>query len=180
MPARLANLQTISLNTYADVIRKVVDLNVRYYSCLGRLTTDYLRELIASIAKPGTEFAASTDSAASARATAANKPQVTMVLEAEPGAVAQGVFLVENHLDTDVDSPVLASGFKDSAGVEIRPLFKFDPPQIVLKRREQILVRVTVRIGDDIKPDTRYVGQFSIPGLRGTSIPVVLRSRKTL
>jgi hypothetical protein len=172
----------MSSKPFDDVIRKAIDLNVRYYSSMGRLALDYWRDLFATVAEPVKAAVSPAPSssanapAGSASATAA-KPAV-MVMEAEAGSVAQGVFMVENHLNHDVDSTVVASFFKDPANVAVQPLFTFDPPRVALKPHEQILVCVSTTIGSDLQPETRYTGEFAVPGLKGTSIPVVLRSRR--
>jgi hypothetical protein len=176
----------MSSNGFEEAIRKALDLNLRFYSSLGRLTVDYWRELFSTITGPTNSSADSTHAVASpaqvgmpAPAGAApSKVPVAMVLEAEPGSVALGVFLVENHHDAPVDSAVVASFFKNPAGVAVQPTLTFDPPRVVLKPGEQILVRVSTTIGTELEPDTRYAGEFAVPGLKGTSIPVILRSRK--
>jgi hypothetical protein len=166
-----------------DAIRKAIDLNVRYYSSLGRLTVDYWKELFSAVATPAKtsnpfgQFTAAVNPAPPAPPPTVSKA-AAMVMEAAPGSVAQGVFMVSNHLDSDVDSAVVASFFKDPSGNAIQPQFTFDPPRIGLKPGEQILVRVLTTIGPDIEPDTRYTGEFAVPDLKGTSVPVVLRSQR--
>jgi hypothetical protein len=174
----------MSSSSLDEVLRKAIDLNIRYYSSLGRLTADYWRELATAVAEPmkaavSSATAPVTNNAitSAAPASAAAKGPAAMVLEAEPGSVALGVFLVENHLDSEVDSTVVASFFKDSAGVAIQPELTFDPARIVLKPGEQLLVRVSCTITPGLEPGTRYTGELAVPGLKGTSIPVVLRSR---
>jgi hypothetical protein len=162
-------------NLLGDMVRKAIDLNVRYYNSIGRLTLDYWKEVFAAVASTTNSAAAAGNS--SARPAAPAKPAV-MVIEAEIGSIGIGVFMVENHLGTEVDSAVVASAFKDPQAMEIHPSFTFDPPRVVLKPGEQILVRVTTPFGPDLEPDVRYNGEFVVPDLKGTRIPVVLRSRK--
>jgi hypothetical protein len=100
-----------------------------------------------------------------------------MALESEAGGVALGVFLVENHLGRDVTARVSATGFTSPDGREIAPVLLFDPEVIALKPGEQVLVRVTTAVDDSLEPDVRYQGEFSVPELTGTRIPVVLRRR---
>lgn len=169
-------------NAFDDVIRKAIDLNVRYYSSMGRLAVDYWRDLFAAMAEPVKAAVSSAQSSSpnsqTGSAPANSAKSAVMVMEAEAGSVAQGVFMVENRLNTEVDSTVVASFFKDPAGVAVQPAFAFDPPRVALKPHEQILVSVSTTIGPDLEPDTRYVGEFVVPGLKGTSVPVVLRSRR--
>jgi len=42
----------MSSNSFDEVMRKAIDLNVRYYSTLGRLAADYMRELVTVMAEP--------------------------------------------------------------------------------------------------------------------------------
>jgi hypothetical protein len=168
----------MSSNAFDEAVRKAIDLNVRFYSSMGRLAVDYWRDLFATMTEP--VRAASThfgNGRASAATSAPIHKPAAMVLEAEPGSVAQGVFLVENHLHNDVDSSVVASFFKDPKGFAIQPAFAFDPARVALKPGEQMLVRVTTTMGPELEPDVRYVGEFMVPGLKGTAVPVVLRSR---
>lgn len=169
----------MSSNAFDDVLRKAIDLNVRYYSSMGRLAVDYWRDLFATVAEP--VRAASThfgNGRGPATTTPPSIKAAAMVLEAEPGSVAQGVFLVENHLDGDVDSTVVASFFKDPKGFAIQPAFAFDPARVALKPGEQMLVRVTTTIGPELESDVRYIGEFMVPGLKGRAVPAVLRSRR--
>ena len=171
----------MSSSGFDDAIRKAIDLNVRYYSSLGKLTVDYWKELLSTVMIPETNRRSgpfTPDPVHVSPAPATVSTPAAMVMEAAQGSVAQGVFMVENHLSTEVDSAVVASFFKDPSGKAIQPQFSFDPPRIVLKPGEQILVRVLTTIGSELEPETRYTGEFAVPGLKGTSIPVVLRQRK--
>jgi hypothetical protein len=100
-----------------------------------------------------------------------------MVLEGEAGSPALGVFLVVNHLGHEVSARVTASAFSDADGRSVQPSFIFDPDLIVLAPAEQVLVRVMLLIEDSLEPDVRYRGEFTIPELAGTHIPIVLRRR---
>jgi hypothetical protein len=175
-------------NAFDDVIRKTVDVHVRYYSSLGRLALDYWRELFAAVAQPmnqqmNKEIPGAARSAPGQASSAVTPPPpspgaATMVIEADAGSVGVGVFMIENRLGSDVDSRVAATSFKDPEGEEVQPTFVFDPPRVVLKPGEQILVRVSTTLDPSLECGTRYTGEFVVPGLRGTTIPVVLRSRR--
>jgi hypothetical protein len=174
----------MSSSTVDSAIRKAIDLNVQYYSSLGRLTVNYWRDVFRAVAAtskaqtPPPHFAAHPTPPTAPQAAASDAPKpAAMVIEAEPGSVGMGVFLVENHLRAEVDSAVVASFFKDPSGSAIQPAFAFDPPRVVLKPGEQVLMRVTTTIGPELEIGQRYSGEFAVPGLKGTSIPVILRSR---
>jgi hypothetical protein len=174
-------------NPLEEVIRKAVDLNVRYYSSLGRLTLDYWRELLGAVTQLNLQTNREIPPAARILQGPAASPvtpsptpasAATMVIEADAGSVGVGVFMVENRLGSEVDSKVAATSFKDPHGGEVQPNFIFDPPRVALKPGEQILVRVSTTLDPTLECDTRYTGEFVVPGLRGTTVPVVLRSRR--
>lgn len=175
-------------NPLEEAIRRAVDLNVRYYSSLGRLTLDYWRELLGAVTQLNLQTNSEIPQAARILQGSAASPvtpsptlakaAATMVIEADAGSVGLGVFMVENRLGSEVDSKVAATSFKDPRGGEVQPNFIFDPPRVALKPGEQILVRVSTTLDPTLECDTRYSGEFVVPGLRGTTIPVVLRSRR--
>src|SRR5215475_2722563 len=99
MPAGSPGTRPMSSSGFDDVIRKAIDLNVRYYSSLGKLTVDYWKELFSAVAVPvkgnssSEQFTGSSVQAFVARAPV-SKP-AAMVMEAPKDSVAQGVFMVE-------------------------------------------------------------------------------------
>lgn len=182
------------LSVLEELWRRSLDLNVRYYGAVGRLTADYFKDLVSVVSElrapqpaGGRVPATSSGHTAGARAdSAATNPAPsistagTMVLEGETGGRVLGVFLVENHLNRGISAKVAASPFIDASGRTVQPVLAFDPDLIVLGPGEQLLVRVVAVIDDTLEPEVRYVGQFIIPGLTGTRIPVVLRRRPGL
>jgi hypothetical protein len=157
--------------------RRAMDLNIRYYSAIGRLAADYLKDLVSTIGELST-----SPSAPAAEPNHAHQPPpqpsaATMVLEAEASGNAIGVFLVHNHLDNVVSAKVVPSAFIDDAGHEIHPKLNFEPDTIQLGPHEQILVRVTAAIDRALKAAVSYRGELNIPELAGTRIPVVVRRR---
>jgi hypothetical protein len=156
--------------------RRAMDLNIRYYSAIGRLAADYLKDLVSTIGELGT----SPSTPAAQPGPAQPLPQAshaTMVLEAEASGKAIGVFLVHNHLDNAVSAKVAPSAFVDDSGREIHPKFAFEPDTIQLGPHEQILVRVTAIVDRALKAGLSYRGELNIPELVGTRIPVVVRRR---
>jgi hypothetical protein len=175
-------------NALDDVVRRTVDVHVRYYSSLGRLALDYWRELFAVVVQPmnpqmnkglpGAARSAPAETPSALTPLPPSSSAATMVIEADAGSLGVGVFMVENRLGSDVDSRVAATTFKHPEGEEVQPTFVFDPPRVVLKPGEQMLVRVSTTLDPSLECGTRYSGEFVVPGLRGTTIPVVLRSRR--
>lgn len=183
------------------VWRQSLELNIRYYSAVSRLTADYYKDLIATLAdlrvspsQPRPQPHASpvgVSRATSAQptapvpaspqvppATAAPSPQAgVMALEGEAGGQALGVFLVANNLRHEVSARVVASTFVDANGRTVQPAFIFDPEVIMLAPGEQLLVRVMTLIDDSLEPEVRYRGEFTVPELSSTRIPIVLHRR---
>jgi len=159
-----------------EIIQRAMDLNLRYYGRLGQVTADYVKDLIATFG----DARRLTVDVGRAPAAAPRTPDVrppAMVLEAEPGHSATGVFLVENQLQQEVQAQVVASGFTDSQGRSVRPAMVFDPTSVMLGPGQQLLMRVSAVITDELEPGVRYQGELTIPALRGTRIPIVLRRR---
>jgi len=161
-----------------ELWRRAIDLNLRFYGALGRLTIDYLRDLVTVLgdlrsSPPGRPSAAREEPSTAPP----QRGNAVMVLEEGAGSAGLGVFLVENHLDHEVSARPVASVFVDPAGHEIRPTVRFDPEVVTLRAGEQLLVRVTATIDETLEPDVRYQGEVTIPELSGTCIPIVLRRR---
>ena len=161
--------------TLDEMFRRAVDLNLRYYGAIGKLTAEYLRDVV-NVAGEMQLFP--RPAAHGAAPSAATRPAVAqMVLEAHAGESAMGVFLVENSLTQEAKAGIFASVFTDAAGRQLRPKVIFDPPAVSLRPGEQLLVRAHAQITEEMEPDVRYYGEFLIPELQGTRVPVVLRRR---
>jgi hypothetical protein len=166
----------------SDVVRRALEANLQYYSALGRLTLDYF-EALGSIARQvevpanlGNRTITFRQMTPAAPAAPAQLPAV-MVLEAEAGGTAIGAFLVENLLNEKVSAPVSASAFAAPDGREVAVPLAFDPEVVVLEPGEQILVRVTAQVADDLDADVSYRAELAVPGVIGTKVPIVARRR---
>ena len=167
-----------------DILRRALEANLQYYSALGRLTVDYF-EALGSIAR-NVEVPANLGNRtitfrqpapAPAAPAPAPPPPAVMVLEAGGGETAIGVFLVENLLAEKVSAPVSASAFAAPDGREVALPLAFDPEVVVLEPGEQILVRVTAQVGDNLEEDVSYRAELAVPGVIGTKVPIVARRR---
>ena len=160
-----------------ELIRRAVDLNVRYYSDISQLMATYVKDLVETFSLAASQAQAGQSPARTKAAPPRAQPAPVMVLEAESGKEALGVFLVENHLDQNISTRVVPSAFFDAAQNEIKPSFVFDPEAVVLRSGEQVLVRVKAQIDDSFKPDAGYEGSVTIPELPGSRVRIVLRRR---
>lgn len=166
-----------------DLWRRAYDANLGYSRAVGTLTTEYVRAL-ASVARDLLPGAGDTGGAAPApQAPAAESPVLpspqppTMVLEAEAGDVAVGAFVVENSLSRSIATVVVASPFARPDGDAVVIPIACDPPEVKLDPGQQVVVRVAVTVTDELDAGTDYAGEFAVPELPGTRIPVVLRRR---
>jgi len=170
-----------------ELWQRAVDLNVRYYSGLGKLTTDYLKDLavMMSTSQTATPQGGTFTGAAGARqAAAAERPKpadvpAIIVLEGESGSTAMGVFLVGNSFPVEVSASIKASAVLDENSREGPVVFTFDPAVIKLKPGEQVLVRVSAVIDPALEAGVGYRGELSIPELGATRVPLIVRRRST-
>ena len=175
----------MSSRGFEELFRRALELNVRYYTSLGKLTVEYLSDLAGAMSAqtagrtetqgappPGPQPAAAPQGPAKSAAA-----EAVMMLEGEAGSTALGVFLVGNSFPNEVSATVTASPMTDENGRAAKVAFVFDPPVIALRPGEQLLVRASAVIDSSLEPGVRYRGEFSIPELRGTRIPVIVKRR---
>lgn len=161
-----------------ELIKRAMDLNVRYYSGMGQLMATYFKDLVVTFSDLATiQTQASRSQPQTPPPAQKTQQSPVMVLEAESGSEALGVFLVENHLGHSISTRVVPSPFFDAVRNEIKPSFVFDPEAVSLRSGEQVLVRVKVKIDDTFAPDISYQGSVNIPELPGSAVQIVLRRR---
>jgi hypothetical protein len=174
-----------SLRSFEELYRRALDLNLRYYASVGKLTADYFRELYSTVGNlqtnPTTPPPPGSYTAAPPRPAEAPRGGVpaVMVFEGDAGSTALGVFLIGNSLDHEVSAPITASPIVDEAGKAVNITFSFDPAVVNLRPGEQLLVRATAVIDPALEIGVRHRGEFLIPELLGTRIPFVVRRRHT-
>jgi hypothetical protein len=176
----------MSSRGFEELWRRALELNIRYYSSLGKLTVEYLSDLAGAMSAQ-TASRAETQGAPppgpqASPAAAPAKPaaaEAVMMLEGEAGSTALGVFLVGNSFPNEVTATISSSPMTDESGRQAKVAFVFDPPVIALRPGEQLLVRASAVIDSSLEPGVRYRGEFSIPELRGTRIPVIIKRRST-
>ncbi len=181
-----------SFRSLEELYRRALDLNLRYYASMGKLTADYLRELASAMGNVHETSAGQTRTAppppqagpsATSPQHAAEAPRpaapAVMVFEGDAGSTAMGVFLIGNSLGREVSAPVSASTVIDETGRPVSIVFAFDPAVVNLRPGEQLLVRATAVIDPALEAGVRYSGEFLIPELLGTRIPFIVRRRNT-
>ena len=167
-----------------DVMRRALDANVQYLTAVSKLAVDCLEALLGSVTNLTSQEKASSPSVTSNKPAVPNAPVrqgqsvPTIVLEAEGGGRALGVFLVENVLPHSVSARIAVSPVADPSGREVHPPIKLEPEMITLEPQEQILVRVLAAIDETLAPGIDYRAEINIPDLPGTRVPLVLRRRE--
>jgi hypothetical protein len=156
------------------VLGRLLGANVSLYVGMTRLALGYLQEVVDSFQVLGAtqgELGSDSTTPPSQPATGSGP----LVLEAESGHAAVGAFMVQNRLEARVSTPIEASVFADAAGRSINPEIVFQPPDVTLEPGEKALVKVVVRVGDEIKAGTDYIGAVTIPGLANRRLELLLR-----
>ncbi len=158
------------------VLGRLLGANVSLYVGMTRLAVGYLQEVVDSLqVLGGSKGKLGLDSTTPQSQSATGSEP--LVLEAESGHAAVGAFMVQNRLDARVSTPIEASVFADAAGRSVHPEIVFQPPDVTLEPGEKALVKVVVRVDDEIKAGTDYIGAVTIPGLANRRLELLLRSR---
>lgn len=159
------------------MLGRLLGANVSLYVGMTRLAIGYLQDVVDSFqVLGGTQGEPELESTTPQSQPAAGSGP--LVLEAESGHAAVGAFMVQNRLDARVSTPIEASVFADAAGRSVNPEIVFQPPDVTLEPGEKALVKVVVRVGDEIKAGTDYIGAVTIPGLANRRLELLLRSTR--
>lgn len=165
----------------AEIWRRAMDANVRYYRAVGELTIDHVRALTAAagdlLRAPATPRRPLELPRAESKPEEA-RPQAAMVLESDAGVAAIGAFVVANGLNRRVSAPIVASPLVSDEGREARPALAFEPEVVLLEPGEQVLVRIAAAVDESLEPGVGYHGELTVPDLPGTRVPIVLRRRQ--
>jgi hypothetical protein len=109
----------------------------------------------------------------------AGPPPPALVLEAESGGMAGGVFVVGNKLPREVTAPVEVSAFVAPDHPEVKPTLRIEPERVVLQPGGQMLVQVWASVDDSLEADVSYRANVRVPGMSDEAIPLILRRRAT-
>jgi hypothetical protein len=173
-PTGLSAEDRSSLQTdLAGVWRDATEASLRYWGRLGRLAFESVAALVPLVAE------LQPDDSGQAVLPGDGGGLRTILVEAEAGQAAVGVFLVENTTPEQLSVPVSVSTFLGPDGREVDPAVAFRPEVIVLESGDQLAVQVAVMIDETLDADVRYCGEIGVPGLSNTRIPVVVRRRVT-
>jgi len=149
-----------------EIVRRTMEANTRLYRGWLELSLDYFRG-IAEILDP--------DGVASEPAETMEPELGALVLEAEGGKAAKGAFLVTNDLGRDLTCTLTSTAFVGVDDKTVKPKVLFEPATVKLAPGEQRVVNATITMGKSWDPGAAFTGEFGIKGMKGFSVPVVLR-----
>ncbi|MEO7104469.1 MAG: hypothetical protein ABI311_13805 [Gemmatimonadaceae bacterium] len=150
----------------AEMMKRAVQANAKFYKGWMDLTLEYVRGLTSILngEEGAPQSVAEMDTSAGA-----------LVMEGEEGSRVTGSFLVTNDLGRTVACEFVASVFNDPEGARITLKPVFTPARLSLESGEQRVVQVTVPIEKALAAGVGYAGEFSIKGMDGFAVPVVVR-----
>ncbi len=154
----------------SEMMKRAVQANAKFYKGWMDLSVEYIRgisEIIGGPVEPP-EPTPEMDGGSGA-----------LILEGEAGAMARGSFLVSNDLERAVSCAFLSSDFRDHTSTVARAAPVFEPPAVQLGAGEQRVIHVAIMVNDTLAPGVGYAGEFSIKGMEGFAVPVVLRRQHT-
>lgn len=154
----------------SEMMKRAVQANAKFYKGWMDLSLEYIRGLTGIIGGPSEtgDSMPEMDSGTGA-----------LILEGEAGALARGSFLVTNDLDRALSCAFVSSDFRDHANMVAPAAPVFDPPSVQLGAGEQRVIQVSITVSETLAPGVGYAGEFSIKGMDGFSVPVVLRRQHT-
>jgi hypothetical protein len=152
------------------IVRRAVDVNVRYYEGLFSLATDYLRDL-------GRLLAPADSDRATARAATPARAAPVMALEALAGEQARGLFVLENTGAKRVSTRVQAAPVVDNTGAACPVHVHFEPESVALDPGQQATVLAVAHIDANMLAGVPYTTRITVPGLSEQGVNVVLRRR---
>ena len=159
-----------------ETISRLFEANLRWYEALGRVSADYVRAVSRILTDTAvSRTSATTPAAAPARPAQPAAQAATLVLEAETGQLAKGMFMVENRLGRQVSASVVTSAFVDPDQRQVWPTIRVQPGNVTLDPGGRALVQITALADETLGENIRYAGHISVPGLSDAPIPVVLR-----
>ncbi len=150
----------------SEMMKRAVQANAKFYKGWMELTLEYVRGMSAVLGGEPEQAQPIAEMDASAGA---------LVLEGEAGETVRGAFLVTNDMGRTLACEFVSSTFNDSLGARVAAKPMFDPPRIELGPGEQRVIQVTMTIDPALTAGVGFAGEFSVAGMDGFAVPVVLR-----
>lgn len=151
-----------------EMFRRTVQANARFYQGWVDLSLEYFRGL--------TEIFAGAEPAPPSEDTPVAGTGI-LVVEGEAGTSPGSAFLVTNDLGRKLSCELVSTEFAGPGGEAVTLRASFDPPAVELAPGEQRVVQATIAVDERLTPGVAYTGAFTIKGMDGFTVPVVVRRR---
>ena len=167
----------VPVPSLSKALSRAIDANLRYSALATRLATSALESAFsaASGLTPAANALGKAVTRTSAAVSSTPASTAAIVLEGRAGDTAVGFFVVENSLAHEISTPVEVSPLTATDGRQLQSALRFQPGTISLAAGEQVVAKVSAKIGRQLLVGARYEGEISVPGVAGAQIPIVLR-----
>jgi hypothetical protein len=159
----------MGVDIFGEALKGAVDLSVRYYAGLLKLSTDYVQSLGTLITSAGSSIADPTSHRSAATNVAPVPPRPPLLLAARAGEDAIAAFLIDNTLSERVTARIVVHGSGVAAHAVVQP------EVVSLGPGEQCVVQVRVRVDTSTGSGRDQVGEIAVPELASKTIPFVVR-----
>lgn len=153
----------------AEMLRRATLLNLRLYQSIVDVSLEYVRGL-GGLFQTAVPFPGRSESPADGQ----------LILEGAAGTTAQAGFLVSNDLPRDVQLRMLVSAFSHPDGTKVEQEVEFTPPVVALSPGGKQIVAAAVEIGFAFEEGVPYRGEIGIDGMKGFSMPIILRRQHSI
>ncbi len=166
-----------SRSDMTELMRRTIQANARFYKGWVDLSLEYFRgvtEIFSGIGETRTDSGAGGGSGTEFETENVSGAGV-IVVEGEQNSAVRCAFLVTNDLARKVECELVATPFVDSTGARTNLKVSFEPPKLELGPGEQRVVNAVLVIDESLGAGVGYSGDFTIKGMDGFAVPVVVR-----
>ncbi len=167
----------VPVPSLSKALSRAIDANLRYSALATRLATSALESAFsaASGLAPAANALGKAVTRTGTAVSSAPASVAAVLLQGRAGDTAVGFFVVENSLAHEISTPVEVSPLTAADGRQLQSALRFQPGTISLAAGEQVVAKVSAKIGRQLLVGARYEGEISVPGVAGARIPIVLR-----
>ena len=166
-----------SRSDMTELMRRTIQANARFYKGWVDLSLEYFRgvtEIFSGIGETRSD-AGTVAGATSGFETENVSGAGVIVLEGQQNSAVKCAFLVTNDLTRKVECELVATDFVDASGARTNLKVSFEPPKLELASGEQRVVNAVLVIDERLGAGVGYSGDFTIKGMDGFAVPVVVR-----
>jgi hypothetical protein len=157
------------VDQFGEALKGAVDLSVRYYAGLLKLSTDYVQSLGSLISTAGSLSSEPAARRSAPAGSVAVPPRPPLLLAARAGEDAVAAFLIDNMMNERVTARIVVHGAGMAAHATVQP------EVVSLGPGEQCVVQLRTRVDGGTEPGRDHVGEIAVPELASRTIPFVVR-----